>query len=297
MGRTIEPAAHFNFSDVFYKLYEWEILVKTNTKVMAALAVLMLSACGGGASDPGGSESLTRDGLVAVPLDSARIVESFADGSVWRTKYSPFGQSDGSTGAVIGPALTGAQTSSITPTSIDWENLVIVGTNEHGTFYEGVVGTTEGAENGTIFIDDSGELLIIDYQNLSTNNLSAFGIAPENIPLSGSATYEGTNIFTLRDGSYAETGTFVMTINFAAPTGSLQGQTANTNIVVDEIAFDLQNGQFYSNLAMLTVDGNEVSASLYGSIHGDGGTGVTGIYHENSAIAPLFAGAIAGGLQ
>lgn len=265
--------------------------------VTVALAASMVCACGGGASAPSAAESLTRDGLVHVPLDSGRIIKNFSDGSVWRSRPSALIPTAGATGVVIGPATYPARTASITPLTIDQDSLIGVGANDYGVFYDGAISTGEGTESATIFIDNQEQLLVISYQNRATSNLSAFGATPENIPFAGSAAYEGTNIFTLRNGSVSETGTFVMTVNFSSQTGILHGQTASTNISVSDIAFDLANGQFYSNLATLSVDGNTYDASLYGSFHGDGGTGVTGIYHQNSETAPLMAGAVAGGIK
>lgn len=277
--------------------------------IFSISAISLLVACGGGGTQssdypesevPDPSLPLSREGIVDVPLDRVRITKLFPDGSVWRSNVSKgtgqVGGESGSVGSAIGPATDLARAATLNISQIDMNALTEIGRNEHGIFYRGLVSGYSPSE-GVVFVDGSSRVMIVSAEAGSTDLLSTIGSPVQDLPTSGKAAYEGTNIFTLRDGSFSEIGTFNMTVDFGSAKGSISGKTVSTTIDAGQIAFDFRIGQFYSNRTTININGTSRDGSIYGDFHGQNASGVSAVYHENSATSPLIAGAIAGHRQ
>ncbi|MFZ9133200.1 MAG: hypothetical protein ACO21B_08240 [Gemmobacter sp.] len=76
---------------------------------------------------------------------------------------------------------------------------------------------------------------------------------------------------------------------------SMTAQTADFSVAGDGLVVDMTTGALSGGALQITgFGGGAVSARLQGNLHGDGATGVSGIFHENAAT-PRLTGALAGG--
>jgi len=122
------------------------------------------------------------------------------------------------------------------------------------------------------------------------------GTAPlSNLP-TGTYTYVGTEVVSPRLNLSPVVGTFSMTADFTNKLASYSGVTANTTMVVNNMAINTSTGDFAGSNGTFTYNNNSQSATLYGSFSGDGATGVAGVYHTNDA-AGTYAGGFIGHKQ
>ena len=132
----------------------------------------------------------------------------------------------------------------------------------------------------------------------------AAGTEVSNIP-TGEFDYEGANFVALIpqgeniDGYY---GSFKATVDFAAGKGSINADFENDPAIIDgDFTVDTATGIFVGKKLELDYNGQDdklagtsvTSVTIHGNFHGDGATGMTGIYTEN-VPEPDFIGAIAG---
>ena len=129
---------------------------------------------------------------------------------------------------------------------------------------------------------------------------------------SGTHTYTGTTIITPRHGGdYIYTDDFEMTVNFDQSRGNItanvrdQGDPTTINddfysLLTGEFGIDYRNATFHGDRLRLegadplnNITNFRYDASIYGSFHNHRGTGVTGVYFDNSA-QPVYGGAIVG---
>jgi hypothetical protein len=240
--------------------------------------VVALGACSGG------SESDI--------VQNVETVDTFSDGGgIVRTDVA----SSSGTITVLGlvPDLNAFDTRSGL-LSIDRDSLPAVGGNVYGDFFEGTI-TVEGEVAQVLFYElssNSAGILISDAP--SGLSMLTLGPQPSSIP-SGGATYVGTNLIVSRDGSgtFYESGTFKMNVDFATRTSSVNATTTNSSLSGAGIVIDAAEGRFSGSGLTLTVNGVTGDAVISGGFHGDGAAGVSGIYTQSTAN-PEFAGAIAG---
>ena len=128
----------------------------------------------------------------------------------------------------------------------------------------------------------------------------------------GTHTYTGTTIITPRHGgNYIYEDKFEMTVQFDQSRGNISANVVdlgdpNTNdddfrsLLTGEFGVDYRNSTFHGD--SLRLEGSDplnnlpdfrYDASIYGSFHNHRGTGVTGVYFDNSA-QPMYGGAIVG---
>ena len=120
--------------------------------------------------------------------------------------------------------------------------------------------------------------------------------------------YNGINLLAVRDDNEENyLGEFLIQVDFATGTGRIT--EANTNQSDTAIQYSNLNGNFIINPGSGTFNGNELDliikpmgdasareeleARIYGSFHGNGAMGITGLYHDN-ADSPEYIGAIVG---
>lgn len=245
--------------------------------LLSVPALGFLAACGGGS-----------DGSATNPIQSTpTVLNTFNDGS----GVAYVTNSDGTlTATIISPDVNNLQ-SADAPVAFDFAGLSFDGSNQYGDFYSG-----ETTINGTpvyieYFQDANGPVAIAYAESGGENFLMALGEKALNMP-SGTYDYYGTNIIGLRNGSFAENGTFAMTVNFDTGQAAVTGQTP-LSTVGGSLAVNTSAGTFQGSNLTLGFDGTNYSGSMYGNFHGGGAAGVTGIYHDNGGD-PLFTGAIAG---
>ena len=175
---------------------------------------------------------------------------------------------------------------------IDPAGVTYSGSNAYGDYYAGTT-TLNGVPVNVVFYEDNSGQVFIGYLEGNGQNVAlAGGYKVSNIP-TGTYNYAGTNIIGFRDGSYFEEGTFAMGVDFANGTASLTGSTASSTIGGSGISVNTSNGTFEGNNLTLSGNGVSTTASIYGNFHGNGATGVTGLYADNGST-PIVAGAIAG---
>ena len=123
----------------------------------------------------------------------------------------------------------------------------------------------------------------------------ASGTEVSNIPTAGEFSYEGSNFMTNLgedeiDGDY---GTFEASVNFATGKGVIDLDFENKPVMIDgDFNVDTATGIFVGDDLEINSMGGVNTATIHGNFHGDGATGMTGIYTDNVA-EPNFIGAIA----
>lgn len=109
----------------------------------------------------------------------------------------------------------------------------------------------------------------------------------------GDVTYRGYNLVTTTDQTQIDSGTFTMRVNFQNNSGSLSGSGDVSFVDATSVAVNSSNGTFSSDSVRLGyIDGESTSGFLRGNFHGNGATGVTGIYGNTGELAVV--GVIAG---
>lgn len=254
----------------------------------ACVLTTLLSACGGGGG--GGGTSATLNGLTTLNTfsDGHGILRVRDDDSNVVAMVPNIGTISGTV-----PATT-TETVSVTALGVD--------TNGWGRYYS-MTATVNGVAVSTAAWLDSTSNALMLYSHFQSNPalVAAGGPALSNIP-SGSYVYRGVNVFGTRasgGGWASDAGTFTMSVNFdtgitdiVASTPS-NGGSPTSSLVHTNIPINLTAGTFQSSTATLSIGGATQSASVYGSFHGSGATGVSGIYHDNNST-PVYAGSFAG---
>lgn len=256
-------------------------MVNTQISKMLATttAILALAACGGGSSTLSNS-----------PTIQPTVLKTFTDGA-GVARFSLTQNNLPMTFTVMGADI---QTTQVDPTSVaDISSMTLTGSNQYGDLYAGPVTTNGVTTNAIAFGDTSSGAVIVYGQSANANALAVGGGTVSNIP-SGVFTFNGTNFIGYRDGSYFESGTFAMGVDFSNGNGNLTGSTTNSSIG-GTIQVNSSNGTFSSSSLALTDTFNNVqtTASINGNFHNNGATGVSGIYYDNGSN-PFVAGAIAG---
>ena len=123
------------------------------------------------------------------------------------------------------------------------------------------------------------------------------GETVSNIP-SGAYTYSGFNMIAdkRRTLDNVEFGTFTMNVNFSnAMVTNLNATTQSSNVTGGNIPINMQQGTFTGGI-MLDLGGSPLSGHVYGDFHGDGATGVSGMYHDGTSNV-RYVGGFAGSRQ
>lgn len=265
-------------------------------KCLMVAALGFLAACGGGGG--GGAEPSTPQ-----PANgNVTVLRVFADGSgIARATVSEnasdsvvnvIGSNIESFRPSEGSIISAGGESPSTFDGIDYER-----SNEFGDFYTGITEINGASVNVLIFVSESQQVEAGFVAGGGSSAAYAGGDRVSNIP-SGTYTYAGTNIVGNRDGSAVEVGEFSMNVDFNNRVASISGQTDRSAISGNNIPVDVGTGSFAGNNLTLTnkSNGQTFGATIDGSFHGNGATGVTGVYADRADI-PTVAGVIAGTKQ
>ena len=152
-----------------------------------------------------------------------------------------------------------------------------------------------------MFLEDNSSTQLISALNTSDNKKWTIvsGDAPSNLP-TGPVTYSGQNLISNTDNSNPGGGTFTMSVDFANNEGSLNAtSTAANSSLTGNFTVDPSTGYFSGDNLTLNapaLSGGTSNAIIYGSFHGSGASGVSGLYYDDSN-SPLVNGAIIGTKQ
>ena len=157
---------------------------------------------------------------------------------------------------------------------------------------------------GAIYTQSSDEdvvgVAIVEGINEDGIMVIAAGTEVSNIP-TGEFDYEGANFVALipqgEEDIGGDYGSFKATVNFATGTGDIIADLDSFAIAIDgDFTVDTNTGTFVGEKVGLTSileRWSDSTVTIHGNFHGDGATGMTGIYTEN-VPEPDFIGAIAG---
>ena len=259
--------------------------METILKSSILVAVTMsLVGCGGAAQ------------TISSPAPVATTLSVFGDGSgVARMTSTSSGESGTFSvmAANIQTGVNNVNNNGDSISAVDLSNVTYHSSNAYGKYFTGSATINGIAVNVESYESFSGEVGIAYIVSANANLVMVGGTTATNIP-TGSYTYNGTNIIGNRDGSYAEQGTFAMSVDFSNSTAAISGSTASSTFGGTGISINTSTGNFADTGIAMTVNGGaSVPASISGQFNGNGATGVTGIYHDNSNN-PLTVGMFAG---
>ena len=160
--------------------------------------------------------------------------------------------------------------------------------------------------NGAIYVSGTGEDMvgvgiIVGMEAEDSLMIIAAGTEVSAMPTTGKYDYEGANFaIELSDGDLADAdiGSFNAAVNFGTGEGSIDIGFDNIPVDIDgAFTVDTATGIFVGDeLEMNAFGGTLGTATIHGNFHGEGASGMTGIYTNNIA-EPDFIGAIAGHQQ
>lgn len=257
------------------------------------VSAVLLGGCGGGGTS------------TTLPVATAAVLETFGDGGgVIRVTepdadpslaVSAISSSTGATVRTVRIANANSAAAAFNESDflVDFDDLNVFLTDSLGDYYSGTA--TIAGQTATIsaFKDRTAGTTIISAYDGSDKTVIASGTAVSNIP-SGTYTYNGTNLVARMDNSWQARGTFTMNVDFGAGTGTLSGNSTGTVTSINgSVSINTTTGEYSgTGLTIVSPDGT-TNAKIYGSFHGNGATGVSGIYFED-ATTPLINGAIVG---
>ena len=165
--------------------------------------------------------------------------------------------------------------------------------------------------NGAIYVSGTGEDMVgvgifVGMEAEDSLMIIAAGTEVSEMPATGEFNYEGANFIAIipqgdeeidqadeeTNGDY---GSFKATVDFAAGKGSINADFQNDLTIIDgDFTVDTATGIFVGDkLEMSDIGGTFDTATIHGNFHGEGASGMTGIYTPN-VEEPHFIGAIAG---
>ena len=261
-------------------------------RTYTAIALIFLTGCGGS----GGTTNVT-DGPQQTSL------ATFTDGfSVVRRVDT--GGSLASAATVNTVSTARVPTTEIPeddPFKIEVSDLTLLTTTANGKVYNGNVTLNGDVYSVRMFTEDNSSTQLISALNTADSKKWTIvsGDAPSNLP-SGTATYTGQNLTSNTDNTNPGGGSFTMSVNFSNNSGSLTATSTTANSSLSgSFNIDPATGYFSGNNLTLNapaLSGGTSNAIIYGSFHGNGATGVSGLYYDD-ATAPLVNGAIIGTKQ
>lgn len=261
-------------------------------RTYSAIALIFLTGCGGS----GGTTNIT-DGPQQTSL------ATFTDGfSVVRRVDT--GGSLASAATVNTVSTARVPTTDIPeddPFKIEVSDLTLLTTTANGKVYNGNVTLNGDVYSVRMFTEDNSSTQLISALNTADSKKWTIvsGDAPSNLP-SGIATYTGQNLISNTDNTNAGGGSFTMSVDFSNNSGSLTAtSTTASSSLSGNFNINPSTGYFSGNNLTLNAPalaGGTSNAIIYGSFHGNGATGVSGLYYDDAA-APLVNGAIIGTKQ
>ncbi len=138
-----------------------------------------------------------------------------------------------------------------------------------------------------------GEAFVAAFGDAAASNILAFGDL-----LTGSLV--GTHTYTGQFGmgergpiTNIDLGSFTMAADFGANSYTFTGATNGGDTLTGSGAFNLEYGTFTSSTFTAVNSGTTSAATVFGQLHGNGGTSVSGVFHTNEGT-PTHHGGFAG---
>ena len=257
--------------------------------LLLSCTAVMVSGCGGSGSDP----------IQSAPsaVFSTLVVKSGGEG------LGRGVTADGKQALIYGPNIADIVAGANSAASGNVADVVasdypIVSTNQQRTMRQGTMTAGGQTWNVRILEDNNtsnAKAVFFEMPSGYVDVSMTAGTAYSNPP-SGTYTYSGTNEVTPRANiAPYYNGTFTMSVNFDAQTFSYSGNAlSNTYTISAAGALDTTNGRFATNSGTVTGPaGYSNSGSLYGLLHGSGGTGTSGIMYTNESL-PSYTGVFVG---
>jgi hypothetical protein len=261
---------------------------------MKTKAILLLSAAGFLAACGGGSSGVSNNptSFNSLPNQELTTIISNQDGSGVASAYRL-----GNSYVIYANQLADLDLNA--QTNIDPNNLTVLEEGADYAFLEGSYVSNGNEKYLFVYAKQIGtdETLIAGLaRNANAPGgeiVQAYGdVVSGQVPV-GDVTYRGYNLVTATDQTQIDSGTFTMRVNFQNNTGSLSGSGEISFVDATSIAVNSSNGTFSSDAVRLGyIDGESTSGFLRGNFHGNGATGVTGIYGNTGELTVV--GVIAG---
>ena len=251
-----------------------------NTRlILAAPCLAILAACNG--SSTGGASYTT----LKVFSDDAGVAKGVG--------------SDGTQALVMAPDIALVVQAANDATQQDIANVrvsdfpVVQSLSTNANLRQGTITSSGVVFNATAIEDLGGEagLILLEIPNQYSAAM-ATGTALTGTPV-GTHSYNGTMTMGVRSvNPNQELGSFTMNANFNAGSYTFSGNTSNNSLSGSGV-INAQSGTFNSNNLSASTNGTSRTATMYGQLHGNAATSVSGVFHTNESSA-TYAGGFAG---
>ena len=251
---------------------------------------IILSACGGGGGGSGLDSSPASFG--SLPAQELTTIVSNNDGSGVATAYRL-----GNAYTIYRSELADLDLNDTA--NIDPNSLTVIEEGVDYGFYEG--NYVSGGNQKYLFVyakrigaNENVVAGLARNANVAGGEIvQAYGdVVSGQVPV-GDVTYTGYNLVTTVDQTQIDAGTFTMRVNFQENRGSLSGNGDVSFVEANNIQVNSSTGTFSSEDVRLGyIDGDSTSGFLRGNFHGNGATGVTGLYGTSGELDAV--GVIAG---
>lgn len=267
--------------------------------MVSMAALFALSGCLGGGG--GSSSSVSSLSDAASLSNSVASLSSFADNG----GVAAGNATDDDDGSVIRVIILGPQISETVsainagatdPNNNDltFENVTATQTLSDNSIVQQGTDTFNGATVDFRLIIDSQQEAFLGIIEDPTSSVGATGFAL-GAPLSGSLVGAHTFTGTLAMGergpiSNIDMGSFTMAADFGANSYTFTGATNGGDTLNGSGAFNLQTGTFTASNFTAVTSGTNRDATVFGQLHGNGGTSVSGVFHTNEATPTHHGG-------
>ena len=273
-------------------------------KQLVVVGVVALLAGCMGSNDEGG--------LVEQNNEVTRL-DDFSDGYViLRVLTDPSAVTRAVDGEAVSQRSAGTMVSTVraptadlsnqNPLSISSEDLTLYLTKPNGSIYTGILTLGDDEFDVRMFTEDGSDTYLVSALNMSddTKWTVVTGASVSAMPTGGSFVYTGQNLVSNTDNTNAGGGSFTINVNFGTLSGDISAVSVSAGTsLTGEFTFDSDTGYLFGEGLILTApiyEGESVAAVLEGSFHGNGASGVSALYYEDSDT-PLVSGAVIGSGQ
>ncbi len=170
-------------------------------------------------------------------------------------------------------------------------DLSLVGSTDYGNIYRGTA-TRNGLPADVLLYTGFGNSVSFLQSRDAGGRLTLIGGSDLIGSPPASATYRGTNVVSTVDLQNQAFGTFEMNIDFGSGDINIVG-LGGSSIEGSGLKVDAGGGGFSGDVTINYGNSQLPGTFTQGLFHGDGSTGVTGIYVGGSSSLPLI-GAMAG---
>ena len=237
-------------------------------------------------------------GCLSSDPGSVRVVSRFDDGGGVANGNIVASSGDEFRSILLGPDIVGSAAalpdSAADPNELSFGNFSTVTIlPDNSRLLEGTTLFRGNTVDFAFVRDRNSEARVAAFGDASESNILAFGDLLSGTP-TGVHTYTGTLGMGER-GPIAniDFGSFTMAADFGANSYTFTGATNGGDTLNGSGAFNLQAGTFTSSTFTAVTSGTTRAATVFGQLHGNGGTSVSGVYHTNEAT-PTHHGGFAG---